>query len=115
MKKIIIGSILGWFFFFSATAFATELGAYDSNGVASFYGVYDYPKEPEEEPVPPAKVPGNQQSNQQGEKILPATGSSHYSPLQLTGGICFLAAFIILSKRSRKNEKNSIYSGYSHL
>lgn len=82
MKKIIIGSMLGWLFLFSATTLAAEIGAYDSNGVTSFYGVYEYPAE---NPEPPVKVPGNQQFDHRGNQILPATGSDYYSTIQLTG------------------------------
>ncbi|MCR1931132.1 LPXTG cell wall anchor domain-containing protein [Enterococcus gallinarum] len=109
MKKIIIGSMLGWLFLFSATTLAAEIGAYDSNGVTSFYGVYEYPAENSE---PPVKVPGNQQFDHRGNQILPATGSDYYSTIQLTGGACLLAALVILSKRSIRNEKDFINSGY---
>lgn len=113
-----MGSLLGWLFFFSATAFAAEVGAYDSNGVTSFYGVYEAPEDPEdlEDPEgqknPNVKVPGSQQNNQHGEMILPQTGSDQASYIQVAGGLCLLAALVILLKRGRQNEKGFFSNGY---
>lgn len=107
MKKIMIGIIAGCLLMFPQLVSAAEAGAYDSNGITSFFGVY-------EEPVEPVKEqPGNKQVNQKGNNILPATGSDHFNSYQSSGLVVLLAAGIILIKRRTKNEKTFLDGRHS--
>ncbi|MGH1815554.1 LPXTG cell wall anchor domain-containing protein [Enterococcus casseliflavus] len=105
MKKIIFCIGLWCFLWFPLLISASDVGAYDSNGITSFFGVYEYPEEDEDAlDVPPTEKPGNQQVNQVGNKILPATGSDHFSLYQSSGFVALLSAGFILIKRRKENE-----------
>ena len=111
MKKIMIGIIAGCLLMFPQLVSAAEAGAYDSNGITSFFGVYEEPVEEPEEPV--KEQPGNKQVNQKGKNILPATGSDHFNSYQSSGLVVLLAAGIILIKRRTKNEKTFLDGRHS--
>ncbi len=57
-----IGVITGYLLLFPQLVSAAEAGAYDSNGVTSFFGVYEEPVEEPEEPI--KEQLGNKQVNQ---------------------------------------------------
>ncbi|WP_430610893.1 LPXTG cell wall anchor domain-containing protein [Enterococcus sp. DIV0876] len=111
MKKIMISAVTCCLLLFPQLVSAAEAGAYDSNGVTSFFGVYEDPvEEPKEVPK---EQPGNKQVNQKGNNILPATGSDHLNSYQNSGLIILLIAGIIIIKRRTKNEKTFLDSRYS--
>ncbi len=111
MKKIMIGVITGYLLLLPQLVSAAEAGAYDSNGVTSFFGVYEEPVEEPEEPI--KEQPGNKQVNQKGNNILPATGSDHFNRYQSSGLVVLLAVGIILIKRRTKNEKTFLDGRHS--
>ena len=137
MKRLLIkGLLVGILLFIAKPAFAAEAN-YDSNGVTTFYGEYEYPKddpkeEPKEEPKgeEPGKTeePGKASSSNRtqgtapattanqsrslpsykGEgKILPATGDTS-SFLTSLIGLALLTLVFFKLKEGENPEKNSI-------
>ncbi|MGM0126393.1 hypothetical protein IGI37_003822 [Enterococcus sp. AZ194] len=125
MKKLLC-SFAMLFFIASvpSTVNAEDVGEYDSNGVTSFYGTYEYPTEessderpPEPDkptPVTPIDKPGAGQINSNGAKILPATGDDHFNKFQLLG-VAILGVSTLFILRREKHEKNNNLDSRNHL
>lgn len=128
MKKL-LGSFALLFFIASvpSTVSAEEVGEYDSNGVTSFYGTYEYPTNQSSEEIPPEPdkpvkpvtpgtpvAPGTVQKNTNGTTILPATGDDHFNKIQLLG-IAILGVSTLFILRREKNEKNNNLNSRNHL
>lgn len=114
MKKIIYASFaLVLIFGLSITAFAEDGGEYGSNGVTSFFGVYEYPTEEKE--LPKEEEIGTQQVNQQGKTTLPATGSDHLGYLQMMGAALLVIGLVVIKRREKNEEKNIIDCRHSFI
>lgn len=129
MKRLLIkGLLVGMLLFIAKPAFAAEAN-YDSNGVTTFYGEYEYPKDdPKGEEPGKTEEPGKASSSNRtqgtapattanqsrslpsykGEgKILPATGDTSTFLTSLIGFALLTLVFFKL-KEGENPEKNSI-------
>ncbi len=106
MKKIMHILIVICVLCLPQSVFATEAGAYESNGRTAFFGEYEYPSEEPE--IPPQVLTPGGGGEQGNNQRLPQTGSDGGEAYLITGLAALLVAGIMLIKRRKKNEEKSI-------